>query len=70
MSKITRIIFFTPYPDGEKAEMINIGEPYWDMGTCVAILKNSNDGSFFAEFDSNKVFTVNDVKRILVSNER
>ena len=40
------------------------------MGTCVAILKNSNDGSFFAEFDSNKVFTVNDVKRILVSNER
>ena len=70
MSKITRIIFFTPSPSGEYEEIINLGERYWDMGTCVAILKNSNDGSFFAEFDSNKVFTVNDVKRILVSNER
>jgi hypothetical protein len=69
MSKITRILFFTPYPEGDKAEIINIGEPYWDMGVCVSIYKDTASGAYFAEFDSKKYYTVNDVKRILTSNE-
>jgi hypothetical protein len=69
MSRIKRIIFFTPSLSGEYEEMINRGERYWDMGVCVAIHKNSIDGSFYAEFDSGQCFTINDVKRILTSNE-
>lgn len=69
MSKIKRILFTTPYPEGERTEFIEVGLKYWDMGVCVAIHKNSNDGSYFADFDTKQHYTINDVKRILTSDE-